>query len=219
MPSALTFGRLNAPNRALLVHGLSASSLTWHRVGPALATAGYYVTCPDLLNHGFGGERSGDCSVAAFGEALFREYYQEGDCYFDLIVAHSLGGPIVAYLLDKLFSEGMGLPDRVVLVDPAMEMQVTRPLVESYMDQVGVPAHVWQEQNPTWTWMDCLVKEMGNKQISVEDVRRIFQVSSLADRLTRDLSLLAAAKCPMELLGVFARSVGQHQRQIHLPGR
>ncbi|MBA3290388.1 MAG: alpha/beta fold hydrolase, partial [Actinobacteria bacterium] len=38
--------------RAVLVHGVTAWSATWWRIGPALAERGWDVTAVDLRGHG-----------------------------------------------------------------------------------------------------------------------------------------------------------------------
>ncbi|WP_141777138.1 alpha/beta fold hydrolase [Phycicoccus sp. SLBN-51] len=37
---------------AVLLHGMSASSRVYHRLGPALADCGFHVVAPDLPGHG-----------------------------------------------------------------------------------------------------------------------------------------------------------------------
>ena len=60
----------------LLVHGVTSSSATWWRIGPALAAAGLRVVAPDLPGHGATGSWRGHHQFrdnAADLAALIRE--------------------------------------------------------------------------------------------------------------------------------------------------
>ncbi|MBB5918594.1 pimeloyl-ACP methyl ester carboxylesterase [Nocardia transvalensis] len=92
---------------ALLVHGLSASSRSWWQVGPALAARGYRVLAPDLAGHGdsprgrYSRERWADDLLSVAPERV------------ELAIGHSLGGVLLAMIVERL------RPQRAVYEDPA----------------------------------------------------------------------------------------------------
>ncbi|WP_245562566.1 alpha/beta fold hydrolase [Nocardia araoensis] len=92
---------------ALLVHGLSTSSRSWWQVGPALAARGYRVVAPDLAGHGnsprgrYSRERWADDLLAVMPDGV------------ELAIGHSLGGVLLAMIVERL------RPQRAVYEDPA----------------------------------------------------------------------------------------------------
>lgn len=106
---------------AVLVHGLSGSSATWCEVGPALAARGFHVLAPDLAGHG----RSprGRYSRERWAEDLVDTLPVGAD----LVVGHSLGGVLLAMVVDQL------RPATAVYEDPAWY-----PTAEGY--GAGMPA-------------------------------------------------------------------------------
>jgi pimeloyl-ACP methyl ester carboxylesterase len=91
---------------ALLVHGITSSSRTWWRLGPALAERGYEVLAVDLRGHG-GSPRSGHglgpadlaADVAETVAARLGAPAGDGDAVVDLLVGHSLGALVSLALL------------------------------------------------------------------------------------------------------------------------
>jgi pimeloyl-ACP methyl ester carboxylesterase len=91
--------------RALLIHGLSSNHGTWWRLGEALQGEGWHVSAPDLRGHG-------DAPPAT--RYRFDDYASDLPAGpFDLVVGHSLGGAIAVVA---------GLGDRIVLLDPVLEV-------------------------------------------------------------------------------------------------
>jgi pimeloyl-ACP methyl ester carboxylesterase len=92
---------------AVLVHGLSTSSQSWWRLGPALAERGYRVLAPDLAGHGksprgdYSRERWADDLVACLPRGP------------ELAIGHSLGGVLLAMIAERIG------PERAVYLDPA----------------------------------------------------------------------------------------------------
>ena len=93
---------------ALLVHGITSSSRTWWRLGPALAERGYEVLAVDLRGHG-GSPRSehglGPADLAADVAETVAVHLDasrsDGDAAtpVDLLVGHSLGALVSLALL------------------------------------------------------------------------------------------------------------------------
>ena len=143
----------------LLVHGVTSSSATWWRIGPALAAAGLRVVAPDLPGHGATGSWRGHYQFrdnAADLAALIRELGLDRP---DLaVVGHSWGAITVAWL------PASGIrPWHLVLVDPptvplpVMAMMVADP-VEKHYDDRDVALRVVGEANPGWHPRDLEVK-------------------------------------------------------------
>ncbi|KAF8442487.1 alpha beta-hydrolase [Boletus edulis BED1] len=113
-----TWGDPTAIKHVLLIHGMMASSQTWHRIAQEFASRGYFVTAPDLLGHGHA-RRSSDYTIAALAKEL-EPLFATSDRPFDIIIGMSLGGVIAPALLPLLKSKSTR-PVHVVLVDPPLE--------------------------------------------------------------------------------------------------
>ena len=96
---------------ALLVHGVTSSSRTWWRVGPALAERGFTVLAVDLPGHGGSPASSSGLGLADLTADLLETVWATT---VDLLVGHSLGALVVLEAL----GEQPGLARRVVLEDP-----------------------------------------------------------------------------------------------------
>ncbi|MYV99233.1 alpha/beta fold hydrolase [Streptomyces sp. SID3343] len=93
---------------AVLVHGISADSGGWWRVGPELARRGYRVLAPDLPGHGLSPRHdaySFDAMAAALADAV--------PLHPELAVGHSLGGRLLALAAGRI------RPERLIFEDPA----------------------------------------------------------------------------------------------------
>jgi pimeloyl-ACP methyl ester carboxylesterase len=101
-----------AAGRVLLLHGLGSDGASWWRVASHLADRGYLVAAPDLRSHGTSPPaadhrlRTLTEDVAALGTG------------WDLVVGHSLGGAIAAFLLARDDLE----VGRAVLIDPVLTL-------------------------------------------------------------------------------------------------
>jgi pimeloyl-ACP methyl ester carboxylesterase len=76
----------------LLIHGITASSVVWESVGPALARH-HTVLAPDLLGHGQSAKPRGDYSMGAFASGI-RDLALALDLGPATLVGHSLGGGV-----------------------------------------------------------------------------------------------------------------------------
>ena len=95
---------------AVLVHGVTSSSRTWWRVGPALAERGYRVLAVDLRGHGASPRAVAGLSVADLAVDVAETV--EGPV--DLLVGHSLGALVALELVGRR----PGFARRLVVEDP-----------------------------------------------------------------------------------------------------
>ena len=95
---------------AVLVHGVTSSSRTWWRVGPALAERGYRVLAVDLRGHGASPRAVAGLSVAD----LAADVAETVEGPVDLLVGHSLGALVALELVGRR----PGLARRLVVEDP-----------------------------------------------------------------------------------------------------
>lgn len=95
----------------VLIHGITADSLTWRRVMPRLARD-FTVIAPDLIGHGESAKPRGDYSLGAHASGV-RDILLALGHERATFVGHSLGGGIAMQLAYQ-FPE---LCERLVLVD------------------------------------------------------------------------------------------------------
>ncbi len=96
---------------ALLMHGITGDSTTWARVGPALADRGYRAVAVDFRGHGQS-PRAASYEPAAFADDLLETVPARPA----LAIGHSLGGWVLALVVDRL------RPGLAVYEDPAWDV-------------------------------------------------------------------------------------------------
>lgn len=159
----------------LLIHGVTASSRVWWRLGPALA-AGLErrVVAVDQAGHGrtvvwTGHDRMADnaADLVAFARAggLDRPDLR--------VVGHSWGAATAAWF------PAAGLrPEVTVLVDPPaitaaeLSTMLVDP-VERHYDDLDEAIRAIGGLNPTWVYGDVIAKAEGLTQFDVEAVRAV----------------------------------------------
>jgi pimeloyl-ACP methyl ester carboxylesterase len=92
---------------AVLLHGITSSSATWWKVGPAIAARGYRVIAPDLRGHGE--SERGTYAVSAWADDVLQTVPPSPE----LALGFSLGGLVLAAAVERL------APRRAVYEDPA----------------------------------------------------------------------------------------------------
>ena len=129
---------------AVLVHGVTSDSGSWHRVGPRLAERGYRCVAVDLPGHG-GSPRRGytldECAAALVESVPGRPA---------LAIGHSLGGLVLGAAVDRL------RPRAAVYVDPPWQLgPATDPAdLERFR---AVPLQTGEQiarENPRWSASD-----------------------------------------------------------------
>jgi len=100
----------------LLVHGHPRTHTTWHRVAPAIASAGYRVVCPDLRGYG---ESSAPADLPDHSQASKRAMAQD---LVELMARmghqrfHAVGHDRGAYVVQRLALDHPHAVDRLVIL-------------------------------------------------------------------------------------------------------
>ncbi len=186
----------------LLIHGITASSRIWWRIGPALAVGlGRRVVAVDQAGHGrtvrwTGHHRFADnaADVAAFARAagLARPGLR--------VVGHSWGGMTAA----ALPRAGL-IPARLVLLDPpaipasALATMLDDP-VERHYDDVDEAIRALGRLHPTWSYGDVAAKAEALTQFDEPAVRAVLTENGDWDGGLAALADPAAADVPVWLV-------------------
>jgi pimeloyl-ACP methyl ester carboxylesterase len=159
----------------LLIHGITASSRIWWRIGPALAVAlGRHVLAPDQAGHGRTGHWAGNVSFrnnAGSIAALVRA--ADADRSSLQVVGHSWGAMTAAWL------PSVGLvPEVTVLLDPpavplaVMSSMLDDPVERAY-DDLGEAIAALGHIHPTWSYGDVEGKAEALTQLDEAAVRAV----------------------------------------------
>ena len=192
------------PNRPplLLVHGVTASSAVWWRLGPALAAGlDRRVIAVDQAGHGRTVVWVGHHRFAANAADLVAFVRAADLDRADLrVVGHSWGGATAAWF------PAVGLrPEVTVLVDPpaisaaALATMLVDP-VERHYDDLDEAVRAIGGLNPTWGYGDVLAKAEGLTQFDVEAVRAVLTRNGDWDGGLAALADPAAASAVVRLI-------------------
>lgn len=141
---------------------------------------GYYVIAPDLLGHGFS-PRSNSYKLEDFASHIASTTLTEA-VRPHLVVGHSLGC-LVACALKQLHtnSSSLGLVERVVLIDPPLDLSDDRidAICRAIVDEVSHPAapQEYLRNNPNWTERDAVAKTFGATLCEPDTVKQVVNVS------------------------------------------
>jgi pimeloyl-ACP methyl ester carboxylesterase len=135
---------------ALLVHGVTSSSRTWWRVGPALAARGFQVVAVDLRGHGASPRTGAGLSAAD----LAADVAETVEGPVDLLVGHSLGALVALELVGRR----PGYARRLVVEEPpgpnSIDWAALAPGVEAdtrrAVTDPGALRRDLEAENPTW---------------------------------------------------------------------
>ena len=159
----------------LLVHGITSSSDTFWRIGPALAVGlERFVVAPDQAAHGRTGGWTGKVSFRDNAGSIAAFIRAAGIDRADLaVVGHSWGGMTVA----ELPAAGIR-PALLVLLDPpavplaALASMLHDP-VERHYDDLDEALRAMARANPTWAAGDVLAKATALTEFEEPAVRAI----------------------------------------------
>lgn len=175
VPYAIRTWGDDAAAPVLLIHGVTASSRIWWRVGPALAAGlGRRVVAVDQAGHGATGHWTGHHRFADNAVDLATFIAAAGLARPDLrVVGHSWGGMTGA----ALPAAGI-LPEVLVLLDPpaipaaAIATMLDDPIDRHYDDLAEAQAALGG-LHPTWPHGDVLAKAEALTQFDEPAVRAI----------------------------------------------
>ena len=193
--------------RALLLHGITGSSGTWWRVGPALADAGWRVIALDLPGHGES-PRMGRPMKAAEWAAAVRETIGEP---LDLAIGHSAGA---ATLLEVVAADP-GAARRVVLEDPPGVGDVGRQEWAAHLEREVAAANrdperfqwLMLRENPTWEPEDGAQAVAALRACEIEVIAESerqgmgYRTAELVERVEVPSLLLMAEEARSALVG------------------
>jgi pimeloyl-ACP methyl ester carboxylesterase len=183
----------------VLIHGITSSSLSWNRVGPALADR-FHVVAVDLKGHGDSdrpptGYRHQDqaAEVAGLIAAL--------DLGRPAVVGHSWGGAVALVL-----ATSTDLVSRLVLEDPALGFARAEPagtaerrsqfVASVGLDRERAEAFAEASRMPGWTDEDVAARVDAAMKGSPVAVRAVLDQNDPWERRAE----LAALRCPTLLL-------------------
>ncbi|MCB1298971.1 MAG: alpha/beta hydrolase [Microthrixaceae bacterium] len=196
-----SWGRSDAPRRALLVHGLGSNGPLMWRFGVTLADAGWHATAVDLRGHGLS-PRALDYTIEAHAVDLGATTPEDG-APWDLVIGHSLGGAssIVAAAADPDWAR------RLVLIDPAVI--VTTKAQGNMRNSMAATAAETLESvraaNPSWHETDVELKVLSVQQGSPWAVAQSnmqnqpWDVRAAASRLTVPTHVIAGDPAVMSI--------------------
>ena len=165
----------------VVLHGITSSSATWWRVGPAIAATGFRVLAPDLPGHGLTGNWRGRHAFAdTAGEvaSLMRSLGLPIDVP---VVGHSWGALVAAAL-----PAAGPRPRRLVLLDPPelsmadLEAMVSDPSDVPYPDIESAVAAV-RAASPDWYEGDVLRKAEALTQFEEAASRDVLLLNGALD--------------------------------------
>ena len=182
---------------AVLVHGVTSSSRTWWRFGPALAGRGFRVLAVDLRGHGASPRTVAGLSAADLADDVAETV---GDDPVELLVGHSLGALVALELVGRR----PGFARRLVVEDQPGPSSVDWAALAAGIEAdtgraVTDPEALRRDMeaaNPAWPPGEA---ERRLADLADCDGRAI--AAALRDGVPFDLaSLLAAANLPTLLL-------------------
>ncbi|KAG1827940.1 Alpha/Beta hydrolase protein [Suillus variegatus] len=167
--SASQWGSPTAPKKALLIHGLTEWSGAWEGLAQLLVAEGFFVVAPNLLGHAW--RRGTDYRISTLAEDL-RPYFIQ-DTSYDVIVGHSLGGPVTLSLLQFLPKTKQ---TAVILLDPPLEIEGARELHRGWFlnEVTNIRSTEEIDDDRGWSRRDCVLRVLGVSMCDRTTVEGIF---------------------------------------------
>ncbi len=152
-----TWGEEGSP-LAVLVHGVTASSRTWWRVGPWFASRGWQAVAVDLRGHGESPRVTEDLGLEDLAEDLYETLSGLTGERADLLLGHSLGA-LTALEFCRRHGDLVG---RLVLEEPPGSMSTNFDEIARSVENDAVRAREDPEtfereqlaENPLWSEED-----------------------------------------------------------------
>jgi pimeloyl-ACP methyl ester carboxylesterase len=181
---------------ALLVHGVTSSSRTWWRVGPALAERGFRVVAADLRGHGASPRATAGLAVGDLADDVAETVGGP----VDLLVGHSLGALVALEVVGR----HPGFARWLVVEDPpgassvdwaAVAAEIEADTAWAAGDPVGLRREL-EAANPAWP-----PGEAERRVADLTDCDGLAIADAVRPGVAFDLpGMLAAAQVPTLLL-------------------
>jgi pimeloyl-ACP methyl ester carboxylesterase len=188
-----SWGEVGRP-LAVLVHGVTASSRTWWRVGPWFAGAGWRVVAVDLRGHGKSPRATHGLGLEDLADDLHETVSAllKPEERVDVLLGHSLG----ALAALELCWEHGGLVERLVLEEPpgseSIDFDEIARGVEADVARAreAPEAHKSEqlEENPSWSEGDSIANVESLRDCDAEPV-----AATIRDGLHYDLTTLVGS--------------------------
>jgi pimeloyl-ACP methyl ester carboxylesterase len=198
------WGGLGDAPLAVLLHGITSSSRTWWRAGPALAERGFSVLAVDLRGHGGSPTSAAGLGLpelaADVAETVAAMVPGGSPVRVDLLVGHSLGALVALELL----AARPGLARRLLLEDPPGSGGVDRTALADGVEADARRARTepaalrreLEEANPSWP-----PGEAERRLVDLADCDGPAVAAALRAGIDFDLAgMLAALRVPTLLL-------------------
>jgi pimeloyl-ACP methyl ester carboxylesterase len=164
----------------VMMHGITSSALTWWRVAPEMARAGYRVTALDMPGHGDSDcpDRSHSLSETAHIVDVFMAALEIRS---PIVMGHSWGGGVT--LVHATNSRTRIVPRSIVLIDPLIRTPPgdVSQYRDALLELLGKPrpelATLLRDVYPNWHECDVYWKAEALEKGSPSVVRGVFSES------------------------------------------
>ncbi|KAF9228396.1 alpha beta-hydrolase [Gyrodon lividus] len=179
------WGSPSSKKRALLIHGLTSTSLSWYRVAKGLEARGYFVMAPDLPGHGTA-PKGGNYAMSALA-AMLQPYVDCSISPVSVIIGHSLGAVVALVLAHNLPTTSL---TALILVEPRLRPLSQNPASKQTVQEmetiIGMVKHDIKDvssltiekemgRNPLWTREDAAWKVLGLRLCDPAGVDALFR--------------------------------------------
>jgi pimeloyl-ACP methyl ester carboxylesterase len=199
---------------ALLLHGITGSSGTWWRVGPALADAGWRVVALDLPGHGDSPRMDAPMKIPDWAASVRESVAGEA---IDLAIGHSSGGGTLV----EAVSQDPTLARRIVVEEPPGAGDAPRPDWAAQLEREVAAARRAPErierlllrQNPSWLRRDAREAVAALRASDIEVIAEMerrgmgYRVAELVPTLTVPTLLMLAEEDRSSLRAEARRAV------------
>ncbi len=166
---------------AVLVHGVTASSRTWWRVGPWLASRGLHAVAVDLRGHGGSPRITEDLGLEDLAEDLYETISGLPGERVDVLLAHSLGALVALELCQRRGD----LVGRLVLEEPPGSESTDFEEIARGVDADAVRAREAPEafereqlaENPLWSEEDSAANAESMRECDAGPVTAMLRKS------------------------------------------
>lgn len=163
--AARTWGE-EGSSLAVLVHGVTASSRTWWRVGPWFASRGWRAVAVDLRGHGESPRATETLRLEDLAGDLYETIFESARGRVDVLLGHSLG----ALTALELCRRHADVVDRLVLEEPPGSKSMDFAKIADGIEADAIRA---KEAPETFEQEQLAQNSLWSKEDSVENVQSL----------------------------------------------